>query len=84
MIRLDDTVCRGSLIFHKGKRFVVLGRLSTIVLQGSRYGVQTWKIVEVQHDVAEIRVGSVTAIARDAEVDAFFPGCVYELPDYLT
>lgn len=90
-MKLDDTVCRGSLIIHKEDRLVVLGpgvhKTSSKYTFGSRLHTQQrfgWRVMEVSRLTgAEILVDSVRTIDKEEEVDTFFPGAVFEIPDYI-
>jgi hypothetical protein len=71
-MKLDDTVRRGSLIIRKGETFVVLDSF--------RYG--EWKITPTPTD-GVWRIHAVQYINTDADVETFFGGAVFEIPDYI-
>jgi hypothetical protein len=75
-MKLDDTVCRGSLIIHKGDTYVVLASFR----YGSKYG--DWKITPTPRD-GEWHIPAVQYTNTDADVETFFGGAVFEIPDYI-
>ena len=77
-MRLDDTVCRGSLIIHKGESYVVLG-MSKPWADGTGAG---WKITSTPRE-GEWFIASTQYVNKTDEVDTFFPGAVFEIPDYI-
>ena len=72
-MKLDDTVCRGSLIIHKGESYVVTGRSSVWL---------DWVCLHTPKDGVWIIDGFMHLSDAD-EVDTFFPGAVFEIPDYI-
>jgi hypothetical protein len=79
-MKLDGTVCRGSLIIHKGETFVVLGKSKNLA-DGTGAG---WKITPTPKD-GEWRIDATRYLDADDcdEVDTFFAGAVFEIPDYI-
>lgn len=75
-MKLDDTVCRGSLIIHKGESYVVLGAAMTGGLG------RMWKLIRTPKD-GVWKVDADLRIQADCKVDTFFPGAVFEIPDYI-
>jgi hypothetical protein len=77
-MKLDDTVCRGSLIIHKGESYVVLGRFElSRDVKGSG-----WKINPTPKE-GVWSIAGANWIGLQQEVDTFFPGAVFEIPDYI-
>lgn len=77
MPQLDHMVCRGSLVFCSGKRFVITRKQRSQVRPGKTY----WDAVEITEG-GDFIVGNMY-FELDSEVDSFFPGAVYPLPDYI-
>lgn len=88
-MQLDDNVCRGSLIIHKEERLVVIGRgVGVNPLSGRPLAVHTqfagWKVISVYAlEREEVCIKEHRIIKDGTEVDFFFPGVVYKLPDYI-
>jgi hypothetical protein len=87
-MKLDETVCRGSLIIHKGQSRVVVGPLR--VMQPMQPGefnfslINGWKTCRIMDAGGSVDfVVDGNGIAHDEEVDSFFPGVAFELPDYI-
>jgi hypothetical protein len=82
-VKLDDTVCRGSLIIHKGESYVVIGRGVQATDMGHQVTpFQTWRIVGVKVAEAGI-VADRHQVGCDAEVEMFFPGAVFPLSEFI-
>jgi hypothetical protein len=79
-MKLDNTVCRGSLIFHNGIKYVALSLENAMLL--SNPTTQAWRVIPVE-DLKAGRVIGFNRFLRDEEVDMFFPGVVFPLPDYI-
>ena len=78
---LDDTVCRGSLIIQNEVRYVVLGLMTTP--KGVMFGASTeWKVIPVE-DLKAGRGAGFSRFLEHEEVDFFFGGVVWPLPDYI-
>ncbi len=90
-MKLDELVCRGTLIIHKGERLVVLGPgvhvANTPSAHLGRYMTQQrfgWRVMSAdQFKPDAIRVCEMRTIDKEEDVDMFFPGSVYPLPDYI-
>lgn len=87
-MKLDENVCRGSLIIHKGEKLIVVAPLR--VMQPTTAGKFNFSLVDGWKTCRAIAVdGGVDYIvdgkglARTEDVEAFFPGAVYPLPDYI-
>ena len=79
-MKLNNTVCRGSLIVHNGVGYVAL-RLETAMLL-SHPTKQAWKVI-LMADLKAGRVIGCNRFLRDEDVDMFFPGPVVPLPDCI-
>jgi hypothetical protein len=81
-MKLDGTVCRGSLIIHKGETYVVLavGYGSTKALHETERKAR--KITPTPKD-GKWHILSMRYIDEGADVDTFFGGAVFEIPDYI-
>ena len=77
-MKLDGTVCRGSLIIHKGETLVVLGK-SRNWGDGTGAG---WKLTPTPKD-GEWLIADTHYVDTWVEVDTFFGGAVFEIPDYI-
>jgi hypothetical protein len=83
-MKLDDTVCRGSLVIHQGVTYVVLntGVYVKRAVNGKAYGRGArWKITATPNEKWAISGGHY--IDDTVNVDTFFPGEVYPVPDYI-
>lgn len=87
-MKLDDTVCRGSLIIHNGETRVVTGLLR--VMQPTQQGKFNFSLVNGFKTCRVVNIDGVLdyiidgdGIATNTEVDSFFPGVCYVLPDYI-
>lgn len=80
-MKLDDTVCRGSLIIHKGGSYVVLG-VSKYWRVDVKFPVAGWKIIPTPKDGVWC-ISAFEYADEDCDVDTFFPGAVFEIPDYI-
>lgn len=86
-MKLDELVCRGTLIIHKQERLVVIGPGVRIVARWGTYNEQQrsgWRIMSTaQLKAAVILITAIRTVDNKEEVDMFFPGNVYPLPDYI-
>ncbi|MHB0965307.1 MAG: hypothetical protein ACYC36_02525 [Bellilinea sp.] len=89
-MKLDDSVCRGSLIIHKGVRWVVIGDGVFTENTLSKWNGSThkqflgWRVILADDlEKAEITVGDLTTFKRYEEVDMFFPGVAYQVPYFI-
>ena len=90
-MKLDENVCRGSLIIHKGISYVVIGygvhnEQAKVgqMFRGPNIQKFGWRIkptADFKPD--QIHVSAVLTINKDEEVEMFFPGVAFELPDYI-
>ncbi len=76
-MRLDG-VCRGSIIFHEGRKFVVTGEGRDKRSRSLVY----WVTAELLGE-GTVRLGGDQLFFPDNEVDLCFPGDVYALPDHI-
>ncbi len=92
-VKLDAEVCRGSLIVHSGVTFVVLGKgglpppiRSANPEDWARSHPKNvgWRILPVDKvDMVRYDKDWVEVIRFDKDVDSYFPGPVYDLPDAM-
>lgn len=80
MPKLDRRVCRGTLITHRGVLFVVISERPTTYYNLSVK--KGWKIASTEQ-LGKGVVREVVWVEEFQEVDSFFPGVVYPLPDYI-
>ena len=87
-MKLDELVCRGTLIIHKSERLVVLGPgVHTSLSHGVFGGNHTqqrrgWRVIDtsvLEQDI--IVIAEMRTVDKEQEVDMFFPGNVYPLPE---
>ena len=79
-MKLDENVCRGSLIIHHGHSYAVVGKCKATDVFGRVAPIEKWKVVRV--DAEQLIVEGETFVQSE-EVDCFFPGVAYELPGYI-
>lgn len=82
-MRLDDTVCRGSLIVHRGVTYVVLGKGALRDERSSRPYASGWRVRDITSITDRAVIACIHTVAKDAEVDAFFPGDVFPLSEFI-
>ena len=83
-MKLDENVCRGSLVIINDQTHIIVGkcqqtRQHSPTVHNMRL-VPGYKTCFLDNGDYVIRG---EGIALEDEVDMFFPGAVYELPDYI-
>ena len=82
-MKLDENVCRGTLIIHGQKRYVVVSPRPEPYSKG-KLTCRGWCIMPVEWlEAGSISVESRVHVTENEEVEVFFPGVAYELPDYI-
>lgn len=76
-MKLDGNVCRGSLIIFNGESYAVVRKSDY-----RKTGFWQWWTFPIKNlEAGEFK--EYTIFSKVSEVDSFFPGNVYPLPDYI-
>ena len=83
-MKLDENVCRGSLIIHGHASYAVVSGRAEVYHKGT-LTYRGWAIMPVTWFKVDgsIYVGERIHVAENEEVEMFFPGVVYPLPTYI-
>lgn len=87
-MKLDENVCRGSLISHRGESLVVVGLGVHVQARDGRWGYEItqhfgWRVMSVDQIENGGVIDALRTLDKEQEVEMFFPGEVYALPDYI-
>ena len=80
-MQLDETVCRGSLIIHCGISYAVVSERPESYSKGM-VSFRGWAILPTA-DIASGVIAERIHVSENEEVNMFFPGVAFAIPDYI-